>query len=163
MKIYESVEKIDCNEIVKQFVKERDNVPIGMDFLINAEDPIRELLRYCVYQLNVDTYRECVKEITNDRIAYNALLTYFERFDGSIFMKIEIYDYDDDDNPLGHVKDNVRPSSSNYIRVSDLPDSPITDLFLDVLKAKGWWTPDSYYYFSDRFDERLVSNLKLSD
>ena len=163
MKIYESVEKIDCNEIVKQLVKERDNVPIDMDFLINAEDPARELIKYCVYQLNVDNYRECIEEIINDQFAYDALLNYFENLDESIFMNIEIYDYDDDDNPLGYVKDNVRPSSSNYIRVSDLPDNPITDLFLDVLKAKGWWTPDSYYYFSDRFDERLVSNLKLSD
>ena len=171
LKILESKENPNCRKILRQLVKERDNssgwkrdnVLTDVYDIINAEDPIRELLRYCVYQLNVDTYRECVKEITNDRIAYNALLTYFERFDGSIFMKIEIYDYDDDDNPLGHVKDNVRPWYSNYIRVSDLPDNPITDLFLDVLKAKGWWTPDSYYYFSDRFNERLVSNLKLSD
>ena len=169
LKIHEAKENTNCRKILRQLVKERDNssgwkrdnVLTDVYDIINAEDPIRELLRYCVYQLNVDTYRECVKKITNDRIAYNALLTYFERLDESIFMNIEIDDHDDDGNPLGYVEDNVRPWSSNYIRVSNLPDSPITDLFLDVLRSDGWWTPDSYYYFDDSFDENSVSKLKL--
>ena len=162
MKIYEFVEKTECNKIVKHFVDERDNVPDEVDFLIKAEDPARELLKYCVYQLNADNYRECIENITNDQFSYKALLNYFENLDESIFMKITIYDYDDD-NPLVYVKDNVRPSSSNYIIASDLPDNPITDIFLDVLELEGWWTPDSYYYFSDDFDEDSVSKLKLRD
>ena len=101
LKILESKENPNCRKILRQLVKERDNssgwkrdnVLTDVYDIINAEDPIRELLRYCVYQLNVDTYRECVKEITNDRIAYNALLTYFKNLDESIFMNIEIYDY----------------------------------------------------------------------
>ena len=158
MKIYESVEKIDCNEIVKQLVKEREK-PTDRNFLIKAEDPARELLKYCVYHLGADDYRECIEVISYNRFAIEALLAYFSAIDKTMFMSIDIDDYD---STHGFVSDNVNPLHSNFINVSDLSDSPILDIFLDLLKRWGWWTPDGYHYYNDEFDEDLVSELELS-
>ena len=160
MKIYESVEKIDCNEIVKQLVDEREK-PTDRNFLINAEDPARELLKYCVYHLGADDYRECIEEISNNRFAIEALLTYFSAIDKNMFMMIETDASDRYENAHGIVKDNLDPWLSNYIRISDLPDSPISDIFLDLLKRWDWWTPDGQHYFEKGIKRTLVSKLKL--
>ena len=161
MKIYESVEKIDFNNLVKQLVDEREK-PTNIDFLIEAKDPARELLKYCVYHLGAKDYRDCIEEISHNMFPIEALLTYFSAIDKNMFMMIETDASDRYENPHGIIKDNLDPRLSNYIRISDLPDSPILDIFLDLLKRWGWWTPDGYHYYNDEFDEDLVSELELS-
>lgn len=160
MKIREAKEKIDFNEIVKQLVKEREK-PTSVDFLIKAEDPVRELLKYCVYHLGAEDYRDCLEEISHSRFAINALLAYFSAIDKTMFMMIETDASDKYENAHGIVKDNLDPWLANYIRINDLPDSPILDIFLDLLKRWGWWTPDGQHYFERGTKKILVSKLNL--
>lgn len=160
MKIYESVEKADCNEIVKQLVNEREK-PTDRNFLIEAEDPTRELLKYCVYHLGAKDYRDCIEEISHNMFPIEALLTYFSAIDKNMFMMIETDASDRYENPHGIVNVNSNPMLSNYIRISDLSASPILDIFLDLLKRWGWWTPDGQHYFERGTKKTLVAKLEL--
>lgn len=160
MKIYESVEKTDFNEIVKQLVNEREK-PTNSNFLIKAENPARELLKYCVYHLGAKDYRDCIEEISHNMFPIEALLAYFSAIDKNMFMMIETDASDRYENPHGIVNVNSNPMLSNYIRISDLSASPILDIFLDLLKRWGWWTPDGQHYFERGTKKTLVAKLKL--
>ena len=152
-------EKIDCNGIVKQLVKEMSK-PTDIDFLIEAEDPARELLKYCVYHLGANNYNECVEEIANNQFLLNALFNYFRNIYGkTIFMRITVDDYR---NPHGYIRDVNDPADSNYIWPNGIRNGPIKDIFLDVLKSLGWWTNDNNSsFYSDEFSEKFVSKLEL--
>ena len=152
-------EKIDFNEIVKQFVKEMSK-PTDIDFLIEAEDPVRELLKYGVYHLGANNYRECIEEIANNQFAYNALLEYIKATYGkSTFMSITI---DDWRTPHGYIRSVREPADANYIWPNNIRNGPIKDIFLDVLKSAGWWTNDNNSsLYSDEFSEKFVSKLEL--
>ena len=161
MKIREANENIDFKKIVKQLVDERDNFPTDVDFLIKAEDPAKELLKYCVYHRSANSYSDCIREIAHDMFAFEALLTYFSTIDNTMFMMIETDASDRYENPHEIVKVSLNPWLSNYIRINDLPASPILDIFLDLLKRCGWWTPDGQHYFERGTKKTLVSKIEL--
>lgn len=154
-------EKINCNEIVKQLVDERDNVPTSIDFLLKVKDPAREILKYSVYKLKANNYSECVEKIANNQFALNALLNYF----GTLYREEGIYKnitVDDYRNPHGFIKNVREVYDSNYIWPNVIPNSPIKDIFLDVLKLSGWWTNDNNFsLYSDEFSKKFVSRLVL--
>ena len=152
-------EKNDCNEIVKQLVKEM-NKPTDIDFLIEAKDPARELLRYCVYHLGANDYNECIEKIANNQFAYNALLEYVKTTYGkSIFKSITV---DDWYTPHGYIRVVREPADANYIWPNSIRNGTIKDIFLDVLKSTGWWTNDNNSsFYSDEFSKKFVSKLEL--